>query len=101
MVPQSNGLGNAMLGFMLGRSLSGNHANNGYPAGTVNNAGVSQGSAAGVPSAAPEASFGASMLRTFAWLLVLGTLGWLCYFGWKFFRRTKAPSTANYSFERE
>jgi hypothetical protein len=40
-------------------------------------------------------------MSTFMWLLVLATIGWLIYFGWKRLRRGKAPSAANYTFERD
>lgn len=110
IVPQntSNGMGNAILGFLLGRSMSNSHANPGYQ-GNANNSGVAgstQGANASLPGpagtvAAPaERSLGKSLLRTFVWLVILSVLGWIAYLGWKFLRRGKAPSTANYSFDR-
>jgi hypothetical protein len=78
--------------------MSPSHAQaSGYP-GTV--AGVPAGT--GAVSAAPPggSSFFMSVLRTFAWLLILAVVGWALYFGWKFLRRGRAPSQANYSFDR-
>lgn len=110
IVPQnnSNGMGNAILGFLLGRSMSSSHANTGYP-GNTNHSGVASttpGASASMPAPAgtveapPERSLGKSMLRTFVWLVILSVVGWIAYAGWKFLRRGKAPSTANYSFDR-
>ncbi|NHZ32997.1 hypothetical protein F0185_05265 [Massilia sp. CCM 8692] len=110
IVPQnnSNGMGSAILGFLLGRSMSSSHANGGYQ-GNTNNSGMASatpGSSASIPGPAgtveapPERSLGKSLLRTFVWLVILSVLGWIAYLGWKFLRRGKAPSTANYSFDR-
>ncbi len=89
-----SGIGNIITGFLLAKAMSPSHAgNNGYP-GRVGNGGVAGQDAAG------GGSFGMTVLRTLAWLAILATIGWLIYFGWKFLRRGKAPSTANYSFER-
>ncbi|HAT30342.1 MAG TPA: hypothetical protein DCW29_05660 [Janthinobacterium sp.] len=101
---QSNGLGNAMLGFMLGRAMSGDsHRGGYYPSNGVQNGGQvgGQNGAMAAGTAEPKSSFGMTMLRTFAWLLLLGVLGWLIYFCVKLFRRGKARSAANYSFERQ
>lgn len=92
-VQQGNGgIANAITGFLFGRATSSSHAaNNGYP-----------GAMAG-KVAAPAASGGGffkSMLRTFAWLVLASIVAWSMYFLWKFLRRGKAPSQANYSFER-
>lgn len=103
VVPQNNGMGNAILGFLLGRSMSNSHANSAYPS-NPNNAGMAASTRADSPAAAAEAprerSLGMSLLRTFVWLVILSVVAWLAYFGWKFLRRGKAPSTANYSFDR-
>jgi hypothetical protein len=110
IVPQNNGsgIGNVIMGFLLGRSMSNSHANTSYP-GNANNSGMvgtTPGSSASIPGtagtvqAAPERSLGTSLLRTFVWLVILSVLGWIAYLGWKFLRRGKAPSTANYSFDR-
>ncbi|UOD31877.1 hypothetical protein INH39_09500 [Massilia violaceinigra] len=110
IVPQNNssGIGGAIAGFLLGRATANSHAHTGYP-GNANNsgmAGTTPGSSASVPgpagtvAAPPERSLGKSLLRTFVWLVILSVLGWIAYLGWKFLRRGKAPSTANYSFDR-
>lgn len=93
IVQQGNGgIANAVTGFLLGRATSSSHAvNNGYPG------------AMGGKVAAPASSGGGfltSMLRTFAWLVIASIVAWSIYFLWKFLRRGKAPSQANYSFER-
>ncbi|MDQ1835409.1 hypothetical protein [Massilia scottii] len=109
IVPQNNnGMGNAILGFLLGRSMSNSHANSGYPGntnnsgmvGTVPGSGATSTGPATAAEAAPERSLGKSLLRTFVWLVILSVLAWVAYLGWKFLRRGKAPSTANYSFDR-
>ncbi len=110
IVPQNNssGIGGAIAGFLLGRATANSHANTGYP-GNTNNSGMvgsTPGSSASIPgpagtvAAPPERSLGKSLLRTFVWLVILSVLGWIAYLGWKFLRRGKAPSTANYSFDR-
>lgn len=84
----SSGIGNMITGFLLAKATTPTRASaNGYPA---------------QPGAVPASgsSFFTSMLRTFAWLLILTVIGWSAYFAWKFLRRGKAPSQANYSFER-
>lgn len=91
-----SGFGNIVTGFLLGRAMSPSHAHaNGYP-GT---AGVpaSTGAVAAPPGGS---SFFMSVLRTFAWLLIIAVVGWALYFGWKFLRRGSAASQANYSFDR-
>ncbi len=103
-VPQNNngGVGSAILGFLLGRSTATPHPNAGYPGNASYNGSVSNPtSAAGATTASSGGSFGSTMLRTFAWLAILAAVGYACYFGWKFLRRSSAPSTANYSFERD
>ena len=91
----NGGLVNVITGFLLGRATSASHAQtNGYPGAVT---------PAGTVASAPAPSGGGfftSLLRTFAWLAILATIGWLLYFGWKFLRRGRAPSQANYSFER-
>ncbi|MES2743600.1 MAG: hypothetical protein V4754_21980 [Pseudomonadota bacterium] len=87
------GIGNIITGFLLAKAMSPSHAgNNAYP-GRVDNGGVATAGAA-------SGGFGMTVLRTLAWLAIVATIAWLMYFGWKFLRRGKAPSTANYSFER-
>lgn len=110
---QNSGLMNVITGFLLARATTNTHArgnnnSNGYPgstAATVNREeNGSMAAAAGANAipvqSQPKSSFGMAVLRTMAWLAILAALGWLVYFGWKFLRRGKAPSTANYSFER-
>ena len=99
----NNGLGNAMLGFLLGRSMSNSHANTnqGYGGSVATTGQVGTSSATVNAPAREEGSFFGSLLRVFAWLVILAVVGWLLYFGWKFLRRGKAPSTANYTFERD
>lgn len=116
----NNGLGSAITGFMLGRAMnsgsnnSGNHGGY-YPGanGNANNNGNGGGNGGisangggnaninGMPPAEQKSSFGGALLRTFAWLALLGAVGWLIYFGVKMLKRGKARSNANYSFERE
>ena len=113
VVQQGNsGLGSAITGFMLGRAMnsgsnnSGNHGGY-YPGangnGNANNNGNGGANANinGMPPAEQKSSFGGALLRTFAWLALLGAVGWLIYFGVKMLKRGKARSGANYSFERE
>jgi hypothetical protein len=89
----NSGFGNIVTGFLLGRAMSPSHAQvNGYPGAGGNN-----GAAAAPPGGG---SFFMSVLRTFAWLLIIAVVGWALYFGWKFLRRGSAPSSANYSFDR-
>ncbi|WP_317201343.1 hypothetical protein [Janthinobacterium sp.] len=112
VVQQSNGLGGAVAGYMLGRAMNGGSNHGGYNNGAYgnggnngnngnSNGGNSNGGVAGAPPAVPQASFGGALLRTFVWLAVLGALGWLIYYGVKRLRAGKARSAANYSFERE
>ncbi len=99
-----------ITGFLLAKAVSNNQPrvnnnNNGYPnSGAVSSNNSGMASAAGANSipvqSQPGSSWGMAILRTMAWLAILAVLGWLVYFGWKFLRRGKAPSTANYSFER-
>lgn len=84
----SNGIANMVTGFLLGKvSSPARSSTAAYPA-----------TAAG--SKASGGGFFTAMLRTLAWLVILAIVGWTVYFVWKFLRRGKAPSTANYSFER-
>lgn len=93
----NSGLMNVITGFMLAKATSGAHAGtNGYP-GPV--AGTAPG-ANQQPASNEGGGFFASVLRTFAWLLVLSIVGWLAYFTWKFVRRGKAQNKSNYAFER-
>ncbi len=88
----SGGIGSMITGFLLGKASSPARAGyNGYPGqpGVAATAPAKQGS-----------SFFMSMLRTFAWLLILSIVAWSAYFAWKFLRRGSAPSQSNYSFER-
>ena len=105
VVQQSDGIGKMLMGFMLGRAMSSSGGNHTYYPGNGNGNGASQGQAmpAGTAQmpAQPQSSFFGSMLRIFAWLLVLGVIGWAVYFGLRFFKRGKVASRANYSFERE
>ncbi|MFB9246092.1 hypothetical protein IV454_06265 [Massilia antarctica] len=109
IVPQNNnGMGSAILGFLLGRSMSNSHAHSGYPGNTNNSGMVGTNPGSGTTGTGPvagaevppERSFGKSLLRTFVWLVILSVLAWGAYLGWKFLRRGKAPSTANYTFDR-
>ncbi len=88
----SDGVGNVITGILLGRATAGANARpHAYP-GNVDQRSVRRADDSG--------AFIGAMLRAFAWLLVLATLAWVAYFTWKFLRRGKAPSSANYSFER-
>ena len=85
----SSGLGNVVTGVVLGRAMSNGHAH--------------QSAGSGNEVAAPSASTGSffgTMLRIFAWLAILALLAWGCWFIWRYLRRGRAASTANYSFER-
>jgi len=121
-MPQNSGLMNVITGFLLAKAVTPSHAgNNGHYGGNSNNnsnnTGVSSGNDAGnsmgnsgmataaganaIPvQSEPKSSFLMSVLRTMAWLAIVTVIAWLVYFGWKFLRRGKAPSTSNYSFER-
>lgn len=91
------GFGNIVTGFLLGRAMSPSHAHaNNYP-GTAATNGQANPGAVAQPSGG---GFFTSVLRTFAWLLIIAVIGWAVYFGWKFLRRGRAPSQANYSFDR-
>ena len=95
----NSGLMNVVTGFMLARATSGAHAgNNGYPGPAATTSSVP----AANPQPAPNegGGFFSSVLRTFAWLLVLSIVGWVAYFIWKFLRRGKAQNKSNYAFER-
>lgn len=96
-----NGMGAAILGFMLGRATASHASGNQgyYPANAV--PGNPGAGAVPQPGQHPPASFGGTVLRIFAWLLVLGVIGWLIYFALRFFKRGTARGNANYSFERE
>lgn len=97
-----------------GSGNNGNGGNNGSgnsgSAGDLGNGGTVAGTTEvgmpglGVPApvAAPAApSFFASVLRLFAWLALLGTLGWLLYFGAKRWMGRGNARRSNYSFERK
>lgn len=87
-----NGIGSLITGFLLAKATSPARATSyGYPG---------RPAVAGTPPAQQGSSFFMSMLRTLAWLVILSIVGWAVYFGWKFLRRGRAPSQANYSFER-
>ncbi len=96
IVRQDNsGLMSVITGFMLARATSGAHAgNNGYTGPVAGTASVNQ------PAGNEGGGFFTSVLRTFAWLLVVSVLGWLAFFTWKFLRRGKAQNKSNYAFER-
>ena len=100
----NSGLGAAFMGFMLGRSMNasahqGYYPSNGAANNTANGATVQQNGSA---PAAPAASFGSTVLRTFAWLVLLGVIGWAIYFVVRALKRGKSRrSGANYSFERD
>jgi hypothetical protein len=110
IVQQRSGMGDMFMGFMLGRALSGGHNNGSYNNGSYNNGGngayVSNGSTSSSAAAMgnveqPASSFGAKVLRTFLWLVILGAIGWLIYFGVRSLTRSGARNAPNYSFERE
>lgn len=93
----NSGLMNMITGFLLAKATTPSHAStNGYPGTAAQNGHVTNTPAAGNSGG----GFFTSLLRTFAWLAILATIGWLLYFGWKFLRRGSAPSRANYSFDR-
>ncbi len=98
---QSGGFGHAVMGFMLGRAMSGGNHNNGYPNQNYGNGNGNGNVQAGMPGAEPRSSFGATVLRTFLWLAIIGGIGWLIYFAVRRYKRVKQDSAPNYSFERE
>ncbi len=91
---QSNGLGDAVTGFLLGRATS---------APRVHGSTYHRNSGAYTPDAvAPRAerSFFSATLRVFAWLAIAAIAAWLVYCMWKFLRRRATPLRAHYAFER-
>lgn len=121
----SSGLMHGVVGFMLGRALSqpayypGNNGNgnsnsnsnssgnaHNRPGGDWNDGNAVQGEVgslnAGAVSTpvAPAPSLGASIVRLLAWLALLGGLAWLLVYMVGKWRRIKAASVTNYSFER-
>ena len=101
-----NGLGAALMGFMLGRATSASAHQGYYPANGAavqpNGQNGQNGSVASAPAPVQPRSFGATVLRLFAWLVLLGVLGWIVYFVVRALKRGKSRrSGANYSFERD
>jgi len=114
------GLMNGVLGFMLGRAMSQANQPVAYPtpsttagsvpppAPAINQAGQITGMPGlGDPPAAdarapapPQPSFGASVLRWFAWLGLVSAVAWAAVFAVRKLRRARAARQPNYSFER-
>lgn len=102
VVQQNDGFGKMVVGFMLGRALSGSGNHNYYPGnGNSNSNGQAMPVGTAQMPAAPQTSFLGGVLRIFAWLVLLGLIGWLVFFALRFFKRGKQASRANYSFERK
>lgn len=124
---QNNGLMYGLMGFMLGRSMAqpahaqpqpqsqpqptaagqpvAQQAPDQVAAGTgATVGGMPSLQPAEVPVVAPPAqSFGASVLRTFLWLVLLSLVAWLLYYSVRKYRRLRSGAAAsgrNYSFER-
>ena len=105
-----NGLTHGLMGFMLGRAMSQSNQPVSYPtvsggqpqpAAQPATAGMVGGMPGlGEPAAAPAPSFGASLLRWFIWLLLLGVIVWTVVYSVRKLRRLRAANTPNYSFER-
>jgi uncharacterized protein YgiB involved in biofilm formation len=85
---------------------NGNGGNGAYPSGNVSDTASGSvanqsGAAVDNPQPAPKPSFAMSVLRIFLWLLILGCLAWLLYFGVRLLRGGKPSNAANYSFKRD
>ncbi len=94
--PRSNGVGDAITGFLLGRVTAPSRPyHHGYQ-GQRSNGSSNDVSVASTGTGA----FLGTLLRIFAWLVIGAIVAWCAYFAWKFLRRGNAPSSANYSFER-
>jgi hypothetical protein len=84
VVQQRSGVGDMLMGYMLGRAASG-HAAGYYP-----------------PPAVPDQTgAGASLLRIFLWLLALSAVCWTIYWLVRRRRAARQARTANYTFERD
>ena len=111
------GLMGGVLGFMLGRAMSQANQPVAYPttAGSVPppTPAINQaGQITGMPGlgdapavnartpAPPQPSFGASVLRWFAWLGLVSGIAWAAVFAVRKVRRLRAARQPNYSFER-
>ena len=104
----SNGLMHGLMGFMLGRAMSQSNQPVSYPTVSQPQPATQPGAAGtvggmpglGEPAAAPAPAFGASVLRWFLWLALLGVIVWTVVYSVRKLRRLRAANTANYSFER-
>jgi hypothetical protein len=91
IVQQGNsGVGNMIAGFLLGRAMSGEHSRQheyrrrpDFDKPAISTGGVLY-----------------ALMRVLAWLLIVAIAATGVYFIWKYLRRGRAPSTANYAFER-
>jgi hypothetical protein len=112
-----SGLMHGVLGFMLGRAMSQANQPVAYPttagsappsAPAINQSGQitgmpGLGDAPGVNArtpAPPQPSFGASVLRWFAWLGLLSGIAWAAVFAVRKVRGLRAARQPHYSFER-
>ena len=120
IVPQpSSGLMHGVLGFMLGRAMSQANQPVAYPTTTATMTGSApapavnrDGQLTGMPGlgdppaanarspAPPQPSFGASVLRWFAWLGLLSGIAWAAVFAARKVRKLRAARQPHYSFER-
>lgn len=119
----SSGLMHGVLGFMLGRAMSQANQPVAYPTTTATTPPTMTGTApspavngdgqlTGMPGlgdppaanartpAPPQPSFGASVLRWFAWLGLLSGIAWAAVFGVRKVRKLRAARQPHYSFER-
>ena len=125
----NSGLMNGVLGFMLGRAMSQANQPVAYPTSSTPSAATTYpttagsvpppspainqaGQITGMPGlgdapaviartpAPPQPSFGASVLRWFAWLGLVSGIAWAAVFAVRKMRRLRAARQPHYSFER-
>lgn len=110
------GLMNGVVGFMLGRAMSQVNQPVAYPTtaasvpppapavghdGRITGMpGLGETPAAARTPAPPQPSFGAGVLRWFAWLGLLSAIAWAGVFALRKWRRLRAARQPHYSFER-
>ena len=123
----SSGLMHGVLGFMLGRAMSQANQPVAYPTTTATTTAPTtatpaggapapvvngDGQLTGMPGlgdppavnartpAPPQSSFGASVLRWFAWLGLMSVIAWAAVFAVRKVRKLRAARQPHYSFER-